>query len=79
MWPSDEFPSSAMTDIEKQTPSLEKGEVNHREYEESNHREYEEAAHGDIDHGFDPEFVKRTRRKIDWRVSRGAAIHGAAR
>jgi hypothetical protein len=58
-----------MSDIEKQTPSLEKGEVDHREYEE---------AHGDIDHGFDPEFVKRTRRKIDWRVSRGAAIHGAA-
>ncbi|TXT04716.1 uncharacterized protein COLE_07535 [Cutaneotrichosporon oleaginosum] len=44
-------------------PSLEKGEVDHREFDESR-----DDWHGDIDHGFDPAFVKHTRRKIDWRL-----------
>lgn len=73
---------SHSTDPEKQftthtsSLSLEKGEVTHNEVRKVAENEYDEEtahakddAHRDIDHGFDPAFVKRTRRKVDWRVS----------
>lgn len=63
-------------DLEKQSTntSMEKGDIAHAVHRPQNEYEEETAAarddaHRDIDHGFDPEFVKRTRRKVDWRVS----------
>ncbi|BEJ18112.1 hypothetical protein CspHIS471_0703890 [Cutaneotrichosporon sp. HIS471] len=56
-----------MTDIEKQNHAVETVEKREDWHHESDHEdEYKNGR--DIDHGFEPEFVKRTVRKIDLRI-----------
>lgn len=50
----------------------EKGQANHVEYADIEHKADEDAEAGhlnvNIDEGFDPDFVRRTVRKVDWRL-----------